>query len=527
MQSSFGWSRWFFWGWSDQASLQITIFVQVLPVQQMAPNGPTPTPESVQLRAISTPPRWFAAISYYVANGQITPANSTTPFSASDSGSSIITIQKATDTANGTSTGWTAGGTGACNSGQAVFGPLSFGSDYWTFNGVHRGNGTGDPSLDWRTNYGFSVVNNNGNAAPINGQGAINVDGGNPNNNTPFSNITIKYVQVAGSQDISGTYSDMGIQISGGQSTNNYVGYSYIHGVGLGDAIDCDSCNNLTEEYNWVQNNEYVPSKHSEILAIRCWIVGAGNQTNNGVTIRYNFVENSNSTAMIATPCNTDIHASNWAIYGNVFLYNKAEIMPGYKCNSSGTECGNGDGWLSIWNFGTYGFGGYLYAFNNTISSIDQSGQGVSGQGGSCHHDWGGISGASMGNVAFYNNLYYNCQENIAPSSCPGTCSSYVDDYNSYFNMTETNDSSAHVQAKSSLNPFVNANYEVANNNNFSLTGASDPTSAWFNTSSLVAGNGTDLMGNARTSSRGALQFTSASDPPPPSPPTGLTAAVQ
>ena len=115
--------------------------------------------------------------------------------------------------------------------------------------------------------------------------------------------------------------------------------------------------------------------------------------------------------------------------------------MPGYKCNSSGTECGNGDGWLSIWNFGTYRFGGYLYAFNNTISSIDQSGQGVSGQGGSCHHDWGGISGGSMGNVAFYNNLYYNCQENIAPSSCPGTCSSYVDDYNSYFNMTETNNS--------------------------------------------------------------------------------------
>jgi len=132
-----------------------------------------------------------------------------------------------------------------------------------------------------------------------------------------------------------------------------------------------------------------------------------------------------------------------------------------------------------------------------------------------------------MGTVAFYNNLYFNCAENVSPPPCPGACTSYTEDYNSYFGMTDTNDNGAHAQSKSSLNPFVNANYQVANDNNFALTGASDPTSAWFNTSSLLAGNSTDLMGNTRSSSRGALQFVSASDPQMPNPPTGLAAVVQ
>jgi hypothetical protein len=458
---------------------------------------------------------------YYVANGQITPANSTTTFSTADSGSNIITIQKATDAANGTSTGWTNGGTGACNSSQAVFGPLQFTSDYWTFNGVHRGNGTGNPWLDWRTNYGFFVNNNNGSSVPVNAQGAVLV--GITGSNQPQSDVRITYTQVNGSADVTGAYQDMGIQVSGGESTNNYLGYNYVLNVGVGDAIDCDSCSNFIEEYNWVQNNEYWQGsnpKHSEILAIRCW----NNGVNNGITIRFNFVENSNSTAMIATPCVNDIQPSNWAIYGNVLLYNGSEVQPGLDCVKGGTVCGNGDGWMSLWNFATWT--GYLYVFNNTISYIDlPTNANQSGPAGACHHDWGGASGVTMGNVAFYNNLYYHCVENITPISCPGSCASYIDDYNSYFDMSETNDHGAHAQVVSSTDPFVNVG-QSANQNDFALTGTSDPTSAWFNTSSLVAGNSTDMMGNARTSSRGALQFMSTSDPPP-NPPSGLEAVVQ
>lgn len=441
---------------------------------------------------------------YWVAAGSYSPNGIT--FNTSDSGSSVITIQAATDSSHGsTNTGWTTGGTGTCHQGQATFGPLQFQSDNWTLNGVYRGNGTGNPWQDWRTNYGFKVNNNNGSGVPVNTAHAIQV--GIPGSNQPQDNVTIEYVEVSGSHDIKGQYLDAGIQFTGGSSQNNYAGYNFVHDVGVADGIDGDSVNNFTLEYNWVQNNEVTAANHSEILAIRCWNSG----TNQNITIRNNFVENSNSTAMIATPCVNDISPSNWAIYGNVFLYNASEAQPGYSCNGSPTECGNGDGWLSLWNFSHWT--GYLYVFNNTISTIDSPG-------GSCHHDWGGSTGQTMGTVAFYNNVYYNCQENIQPPACPGTCSSYTDTYNSYFSMNETRDPDPNKQI-SPTNPFANVG-QGANQNKFALTA---DTSAWFSTNSMMSGNNTDLAGNTRSSSRGALQFSASGLPP--APPTGLSANVQ
>jgi hypothetical protein len=95
-----------------------------------------------------------------------------------------------------------------------------------------------------------------------------------------------------------------------------------------------------------------------------------------------------------------------------------------------------------------------------------------------------------------------------------------VDDYNSYFAMNETNDNGAHAQV-SAANPFTLV-AQVLNDDNFAL---STDTAAWFNTSSLLPGNNTDLAGNARTSSRGALQYASNSSSAP-NPPTGLKATV-
>jgi hypothetical protein len=467
-------------------------------------NGSSWTNACTDFRGNCAPSGMVRGDTYWVAAGSYSSSGVT--FAAQDSGTSAITINAATDSAHGSSsTGWTTGGIGACAQGQAVFGPLQFQSDYWTFNGVYRGNATGNPWLDWRTNYGFKVKNNNGSHVPVNQIGAIVIGIGG--NNQPQNGVHIEYTEVQGSGDITGNYTDMGIQFTGGSSTGNYAGYNYVHDVGVADGIDGDSVNSFTLEYNWVQNNEVTAAKHSEILAIRCWNSG----TNQNLNIRYNFVENSNSTAMIATPCVNDIRPSNWAIYGNVFLYNGSEQQPGYSCNNSPTECGNGDGWLSLWNFSTWT--GYLYVFNNTISSIDQPG-------GSCHHDWGGSTGQTMGTVLFYNNVYYHCQENIAPMKCPGSCSQYVDDYNSYFDMNESNDTGAHVQV-SQTNPFTLV-AQLLNQDNFALT---TDTTAWFNTSSLLPGNNTDLAGNTRTSSRGALQYGSSTNTAP-NPPTGLKATV-
>jgi len=443
---------------------------------------------------------------YIVANGAY--STSTRTFNTADSGTTPITIEAATDTNSVGVTGYTTGGSGTCHQGQATFGAILIQSDYWTWTGSYRQSSTGHPWLDWRAGYGFKVNNNNGSNVPRNASAAFAV--GIPGSNQPEQGITIEYTEIAGSGDITGTYQDNGIYASGGNSTGDVFDFNYVHDVGLGAAIDCDSCNSLDIAYNWEQNNEVTATNHSELTSIRCWNSG----TDTSITIRYNYEENSNSTAMIATPCGptSGISPANWAIYGNVFLYNVSEQNPSYSCAKTPTECGNGDGWLSLWNFGpTMASGvwtGYLYVFNNTISYIDQPPTSPPAR---CGHDWGTIaSSTTMGVVAFYNNVYYGCTANtVVPPGCPGTCSSYVEDYTSYFN-TAHSDSNPHVQISSS-DPFTNVSDSVANADDFSLNGGSDPTTAGFNTNSLVAGNGADLVGTTRNTSawsRGALQFT-------------------
>lgn len=80
--------------------------------------------------------------------------------------------------------------------------------------------------------------------------------------------------------------------------------------------------------------------------------------------------------------------------------------------------------------------------------------------------------------------------------------------------------------------PFTNVNDNLANANNFLLTGASDPTSARFDTTSacatIASTNGsctnTDLFGNSYTSSRGALQFNGSGPTVTPAPALGMFA---
>ncbi len=312
---------------------------------------------------------------YYVANGQITSASNQTNFSAPGNGTASITIQKAVDGASGTNVGWTNGGTGACNSSQAVWGPILFTTDYWVWNGVTRSKATGTPSVDWRnhSSYGFYLNNNNGSNSPVvNNTGAIAA--GVPDTNTPVHNITLEYFEINGSHNggsgcnLNGTAVDFddGIHISGGQTSNIYIGYYYIHDVGVAATILVDGLgtgvgSGTTIEYGWNQNTCYTHTNHSEMFNFRAW----NNSTANGLVVRYNYLENAMGTAYIATPWAVpDIQPGNWDIYGNVFFYNASEAYAGSQ--------GAGDGAILLFNFNN--FQGFFHFYNNTISSIDQPG---------------------------------------------------------------------------------------------------------------------------------------------------------
>ena len=81
---------------------------------------------------------------YYVGNGTIT--SGATTWNTADSGTSVITIKKATVADHGTDTGWS-----STYAGQAVFNQRNtISTDYWTFDGV-----SGDYDTGGVGSYGF------------------------------------------------------------------------------------------------------------------------------------------------------------------------------------------------------------------------------------------------------------------------------------------------------------------------------------------------------------------------------------
>src|ERR1700677_1594343 len=128
-------------------------------------------------------------VTYYVAGGSYNTAT-TTVFTIADSGTTTVTIQAPTIATHGTATGWN-----NASAAQALFGPIDIESDYFIWNGVYRGSGSGLPSTDWRTGFGFKINNNNGSNAPINTGQALGI-GLYPA--TDGNSVTVEYTEIAG-----------------------------------------------------------------------------------------------------------------------------------------------------------------------------------------------------------------------------------------------------------------------------------------------------------------------------------------
>jgi hypothetical protein len=452
---------------------------------------------------------------------------------------------------HGTGTGWS-------NSyvGQAVWSSWYVESDYWIFNGVYRGSGTGLPATDWRTGYGFKVNNNNGSNAPIGGS-AIWLG---PNTYPSANGTTIEYVEVAGSGDTHGVQLDEGIESQ--QSEGVVIEYNYVHDTGDCNII-LDAGTSATVEYNWLMNDQSTPSEHGEGIAIR----GAAAS---GYTIAFNYLENEGGTAYIGTP-EYDGNAAIYYIYGNVFFANTNE----WYGNAGGlfgcTTVANASGGDTVYSGCTYNpppsgvaassfVGAHMYvsgcsnSANNTPGGITgtpwtivaasstsltlSNASGVAATGQSCSFGiqeglsyaainffsgstseifqeidfWNNtfyqLSPAGTGSATacdflnsnprtvnilrFQNNLFANCSTVSFPSADGGTL---TEDHNSFFNAgsgyTGTGD-----QIVASGSPFV-----AAASNNFALE---FDTALW---TALGSPYNTDILGRARTSSRGAFQM--------------------
>lgn len=438
-------------------------------------------------------------VTYYIAAGSYVGHN----FNDTDSGTLLIYVKAATIAANSTVAGWSNAYQGlvtfACT---ATCGNIiEFSTDYYSFSGVYRSSTTGVPATDWSSSagYGFKIDNSGSHKAQYSVIGGLGY-GGAPNF---IHDITLSYTDIKGSNPASDSDNlDTAIDFEGG-SYNIDISYNYIHDEWIpfyikgnhnhqnGGGFVFGTGDGNTIEYNYVAHNYSSSAFHSE-----------GCSCSEGLTnftIKYNYWVNMIGTAYVATPSGASYNSGNsnngpWYIYGNVLMATAAGI--------SGSHCGTGDGVLSI--FDATFTNGVVYLLNNTIANFSGCNALNNGLGIGLGFTTPMASIYSANNLIWKTDVVTVINTGVTTWNGATFVSPVTWAYNSWFQIPDSsasNDTDSHKQTSSS-DPFTDSSTY-----NWYLTGH---TTTGFDTSGLVVGNSTDLLGNTRGSGswdRGAFQF--------------------
>ena len=360
---------------------------------------------------------------YYLGDGAYTGGIT---FSKATSGTSLITIKKATANDYGGLSGWNS----TYGDGQATFNnSIGFSTSYWTFDGV-----TGGGPGSWGSGYGIKVTDTDVNAQVIQTGGGA-------------TNITIKHVEVVGS-GYESTNDGFGID-SGG--TNFLASYIWIHDVGRCPIARPVSYGTAIFEYLYVSSYWARGTVHGEIISAMY-----PNGTPGDTTFRYSLFTDVESTGGIMwdNRGNTNAHLY---IYGNVF----------YK--DPNREWNYGNGVVAGWTTSTALFSN-VHVYNNTFINIP----------GNVFGSYYASGAYNATNNEVYNNIFYN-------SSSPGYTNTFADsgkiwnvhNYNHYINSGGTH-SEANGTSATSGDPFVD--YIRYNFNLSTATTAGVSLSSPFNT---------------------------------------------
>ena len=236
---------------------------------------------------------------YYIATGNYGGYG----FNTAQSGTTPITIKKATAADHGTDVGWSS----SFGTGQAVFsGKFDFNSGWWVIDG-QVGGGPGS----WTSGFGFKVQYGGGSVIDISG-----------------SNITIRHVEAQGNGgdgDGTGQANDI-VAVSGSNVT---LSYAYLYGAGR--CIYFLSGANLIFEYNYTGYHESTAAQHSEIASIWKWSTTAPAN----ITYRYSVFTHAEGTGGLI------MEGDGLFVYGNVF----------YK--PAGDNWEHGNGLIGTWTVNT------------------------------------------------------------------------------------------------------------------------------------------------------------------------------
>ena len=445
---------------------------------------------------------WIAAGSY----GAVT-------FSASDSGTSTVTLEGATTSSHGPDGTWS-----DAYAGTASFGASAVTTDYWIINGqAWTGSsctGLSACGVDAAYTIYFHGTSTGGTALRVG----------------PGTNYTISYVDIQGPHTITdwGTnpgsdYSDDGFVThtnSGAATVNNvYVGYSYLHDVGsdiVGSNEQASGANNNgsghTYEHDFFARNWYTCTGSS------CTHTQAMSECTANLVIRYNTFFDVVEDGIIDVNVPSYCTMSNWYIYGNTIEWDSS--VPNIRQALA-------DGFLGL--FGET-VTGVFEVYNNTFAHVTCA---------SCNLNLsilfvcGTACGSNNSTATFtlYNNLFWESGSSGGSGkaynfACDSTCTTETPtaDYNQGYcpsggcpNGGGYAGSGAHDLNSNTGNPFVN--FDGSSNFNVSLAADTSPglnITNWSTTPSGCSGNceNIDPFGVTRgangTIDRGAFQIAGA-----------------
>jgi len=270
---------------------------------------------------------------YWIADGSYGSYTFRTPLS----GSSLITIRKATSGAHGTSTGWN----NSYGDGQAAFGDFLFDYGYYVFDGATRN------EANWAdtASYGFRVSGSLYSSRLASGSNAC------------ADNLTFRYVDVGGSAGTGPSSAGVG---------------AYLGGFGEGSL----ACENWTLQRNHIHNvkvHVHCPGCTGLLVEHTYFGIGWGKEAIRGlvaaynITIRHNIFKDScqRDPGDSTSGCTGEIaiwsgtNHNNIEIYGNVFYKTTSEV------NSGGVIVigGNGTSWTGPPTNNTK-------VYNNTIAGL-------------------------------------------------------------------------------------------------------------------------------------------------------------
>lgn len=326
---------------------------------------------------------------YYVADGNYASYTFDDPVS----GTSVITIKKATASDHGTGTGWNV----AYGDGQAVFADyIAFKTSYYLLDG----NGTHTIPSSNSSNYGFKISS----TAIANHSGVIRFG----DYGYTVSNITVRYTHVYNAYSAKdGNYDTISIRFYPTNSqTYIKIQNSFLENSGC-DGIQISASSYLLFERNYIKKLGlfYSPSGQPDYHGQTVQIFYGGSN----IIFRHNIWEANEGQGLIAMGENAASTVENIRFYGNVVFNKYGSIKSGSNPETAGFNTGGGivgDSW-------TEGTTRNVYVYNNTIVNV----------GGETKTYPNGITvnqstaqfrmPANASNIYSYNNLCYKCTSTV------------------------------------------------------------------------------------------------------------------